>query len=348
MTGPFEGTQAATPRPAHFRVPMTCLHAMVVGLVACGGGREAPSVPPPQPQPAADRGPLDVDAAAFARDLALIARPRPPGSAHWRRVQDLCATRFEELGYQVARALYGSGVNVIGTRAGGERPDRIILASAHYDSTPDCAGADDNATGVAATLELARLLAGTKTRRTLAVACWDEEERGLIGSSAYAAALEDPGTLDLVVVFEMIGYTAHEPGTQTVAPGLGDLFPDALRQIESNQNRGDFLALIHDQRARAAAEAFAAHGARRALPVVRLEVPDQLKNASAARDLRRSDHAPFWRRDVPAMMLTDTANFRNPRYHCGQGADSVDSIDTAFAARVVETAAATVADALDR
>jgi Zn-dependent M28 family amino/carboxypeptidase len=289
-----------------------------------------------------------VDAAGFARDLALIARPRPPGSAHWRRVQDLCATRLEELGYQVARVSYGSGVNVVGTRAGGERPDHVVLVSAHYDSTQDCAGADDNATGVAATLELARMFAGTKARRTLAIACWDEEERGLVGSSAYAAALEDPGTLDLVVVFEMIGYTAHEAGTQAVPPGLGDLFPDAVRQIEANQNRGDFLAVVHDQRARGAAEAFAAHGAGRALRVVRLEVPDRLKNALAARDLRRSDHAPFWRRDVPAMMLTDTANFRNPRYHCADGADSVASIDAAFAAKVVETAAATVADALDR
>lgn len=67
--------------------------------------------------------------------------------------------------------------------------------------------------------------------------------------------------------------------------------------------------VVHDQRARGAAEAFAAHGAGRDLRVVRLEVPDRLKNAFAARDLRRSDHAPFWRRDVPAMMLTDTANF---------------------------------------
>jgi Zn-dependent M28 family amino/carboxypeptidase len=295
----------------------------------------------------ADRGPLEVDAAGLARDLALIARPRPPGSAHWQLVQDLCATRLEELGYQVARVSYGSGVNVVGRRAGGERPDDVVLVSAHYDSTRDCAGADDNATGVAATLELARMLAGTKAGRTLAVACWDEEERGLVGSSAYAAALDDPGALDLVVVFEMIGYTAHEPGTQAVPSGLGDLFPDALRQIEANQNRGDFLAVIHDQRARAAAEAFAAHGAGRDLQVVRLEVPDRLKNAFGARDLRRSDHAPFWRRDVPAMMLTDTANFRNPRYHCAEGADSVDSIDAAFVAKVVETAAATVADALE-
>jgi Zn-dependent M28 family amino/carboxypeptidase len=348
MIGPLEGALAGTPGPADFRVPMTWLLSVAVGLVACGGGREAPSLPPPEPSRVADRGPLDVDAASFARDLALIARPRPPGSAHWRRVQDLCATRLEQLGYRVARVSYGSGVNVIGTRAGGEQPDDVVLVSAHYDSTRGCAGADDNATGVAATLELARMFAGTRARRTLTVACWDEEERGLVGSSAYAEALEDPGALDLVVVLEMIGYATREPGTQAVPPGLGDLFPDAVRQIEANQSRGDFLAVIHDQRARGAAEAFAANGAGRDLPVVRLEVPDRLKSAFAARDLQRSDHAPFWRRDVPAMMLTDTANFRNPRYHCAQGADSAESIDAAFAVKVVEAAAATVADALDR
>src|SRR5690606_6446465 len=103
-------------------------------------------------------------------------------------VQDLCADRLTELGYEVTLHNYGSGVNVIGRRPGATAPDEIVMVGAHYDHIDDCRGADDNASGVAAALEIARVLATVETQRTTMIACWDQEELGLIGSEAFVTA----------------------------------------------------------------------------------------------------------------------------------------------------------------
>src|SRR5205085_2928777 len=134
-----------------------------------------------------------VDRAGFEADVISIAAPRTPRTPHWQAVQDLCADRFAALGYEVERHAYATGVNVIGVRTGTKLPAERIVVSAHYDSVPNCAGADDNGTGTAATLEVARVLSLQPHDRTLVVACWDEEERGLIGSSAYVARAKAAG-----------------------------------------------------------------------------------------------------------------------------------------------------------
>ena len=125
-----------------------------------------------------------VEQKRIERDVQAFALVRPPGSAGWRRVQQLIAKRLTDLGFELERHAYGTGTNLIGTLRGSN--DEQVIASAHYDHIEHCAGADDNASGVAAVLELSRLLAGTARGRTLRVAFWDEEERGLLGSRAFA------------------------------------------------------------------------------------------------------------------------------------------------------------------
>ena len=145
---------------------MTWLLSLAVGLVACGGGREAPALPPPGPSRVADRGrarcgrrrprarPRADRASAPARLGALAAGP------------EFCATRLEELGYQVARVSYGSGVNVIGSApAASLRTSTWCCLSATGPTRPGLlAGADDNATR-AATLEAGGALAAGTRRR---------------------------------------------------------------------------------------------------------------------------------------------------------------------------------------
>ena len=94
---------------------------------------------------------------------------------------------FASLGYTVEREAYGTGVNVIGVLDGTSAPAEQVVISAHYDSVANCPGADDNGSGVAGVLEAARVLSTSQHKRTLVVACWDEEEKGLIGSSAFVA-----------------------------------------------------------------------------------------------------------------------------------------------------------------
>jgi Zn-dependent M28 family amino/carboxypeptidase len=289
-----------------------------------------------------------VDRAAYEADLATIAEPRSPGTPHWQTVQDLCADRFAALGFEVERHAYDTGVNVIGVRAGTTLPDERVVVSAHYDSVPDCAGADDNGSGVAGTLEAARVLSQQPHARTFVVACWDEEERGLIGSSAYVERAKAAGdNIVLSLVFEMIGYRSTEPMSQETDPGLGSVFPDAEAQIAANDYRGDFLLVVNDESAAQAAADMQAIADGIGLPIVNLSLLPALKTSLGG--LRRSDHAPFWDADYPALFVTDTADFRNPHYHCAQlSSDALADIDFEFAIANVKAIVGAAQAALDR
>jgi Zn-dependent M28 family amino/carboxypeptidase len=289
-----------------------------------------------------------VDRKAYEADLTAIAAPRSPGTPHWQEVQDLCATRFAELGFDVERHAYATGVNVIGVRQGKSKPAERVVVSAHYDSVPNCAGADDNGTGTAGVLEAARVLSKDEHERTLVVACWDEEERGLIGSSAYAARAKANGeAIVLSLVFEMIGYRSTEPNSQEVDAALAAVFPDAAAQIAANDNRGDFLLVVNDETATTAVTDMQKVAAGVKLPIVNISLLAPLTKSIDG--LRRSDHAPFWDAGFPALFVTDTANFRNPHYHClRQTSDAMADIDFDFAIANVKVVVGAAAAALDR
>lgn len=154
---------------------------------------------------------------------------------------------------------------MLGLRPGTVSPDEYVLVGAHYDHIPDCHGADDNATGVAATLEIARVLAKTSFERSTVIACWDEEEDGLVGSKAFIAAL---GGKQIVINFnfDMIGKRSDEPNSQSTPPGFQLVFADAYAEIQAKEFRGDFIAIITSDAANDHALAFAAATDRLALP----------------------------------------------------------------------------------
>ncbi len=289
-----------------------------------------------------------VDRAAYEADLTTIAAPRSPRTPHWQTVQDLCADRFAALGFDVERHAYTTGVNVIGVRPGTTKPAERVVVSAHYDSVANCAGADDNGTGVAATLEAARVLSRQPHDRTLVVACWDEEERGLIGSSAYVTRAKAAGdSIVLALVFEMIGYRSSAPMSQRTDAQLEAVFPDATAQIAANEYRGDFALVVNDESASAAVADLQAVATDVGLPIVNISLLAPLKRSLDA--LRRSDHAPFWDADYPALFITDTADYRNPHYHCARGmSDALVDLDVEFAIANVRVIVGAAAMALDR
>ncbi len=289
-----------------------------------------------------------VDRAVYEADLTTIAGTRSPHTPHWQEIQDLCADRFAALGFEVERHAYATGVNVIGVRTGATIPAERVVVSAHYDSVPSCSGADDNGTGVAGTLEAARVLSLAPHDRTLVVACWDEEERGLIGSSAYVARAKAAGdAIVLGLVFEMIGYRSSSPMSQQTNASLEAVFPEAAAQIRANDYRGDFALVVNDESATTAVTDLQKVAMDVSLPVVNISLLAPLKRSIT--DLRRSDHAPFWDADYPALMITDTANFRNRHYHCLQStADALTDIDFDFAVANVKVLVGAAAAALDR
>jgi hypothetical protein len=289
-----------------------------------------------------------VDAEAIAEDIGFIADIRTPGSPHWLAVQELCFDRLTMLGFEVELHEYATGINVIGRLPGTEAADEVVLVGAHYDHLQGCMGADDNATGVAGALELARVLATAEARpRTLAVACWDEEELGLVGSTAWVEGGQAAGeTVVAYLNYDMIGYASDEPDTQAIPAGFDAVFPEQYGEVEANGFRGDFILMVADDLAIAPAEAYEAHAAAVGLPTVSAVLDAFAKNSDLFSDLRRSDHAPFWGADIPAIFLTDTGEFRNAAYHCTGGEDTVDSLDFGFAARVTAATVGAAAETL--
>jgi hypothetical protein len=276
-----------------------------------------------------------VDAAAYKSDLEFIADLRVPGTPHWQEVQDLCADRLNEYGYQVALQDYGSGVNVVGRKV-GSKPGQVVIG-AHYDHIEGCHGADDNASGVAATLEIARLLALPSFEQTVLIGCWDEEEDGLIGSKAYVAAAQ-AGKDEILINynFDMIGFRSDEANTQQVPEGFSLVFSKEYNEIEANEFRGDFIAAVASSLAHDRALEYKAAAERVGLKIAVLELPAGTENTDAFNDLRRSDHASFWEAGYPAVFLTDTGEFRNQHYHCMGGPDEVADLDLEFAVAVTK------------
>ncbi|MGK7924601.1 MAG: M28 family peptidase [Spirulina sp.] len=182
-------------------------------------------------------------------------------------------------------------------------PKASILIGAHYDTVPGSPGADDNATGVAVLLELARIFSRDPPKNPLQLIAFDLEEFGLEGSRHYAYQLyQKKEPLRLAISLEMLGYFDATPNSQSYPPGLQYFYPD----------RGDFIALLGNLRTIPDMISLHHHFRKNQISCQWLPIPFRGKILS---DTRRSDHAPFWDAGYRGIMVTDTSNFRNPHYH---------------------------------
>lgn len=277
---------------------------------------------------------MSAHAKRFIADLECLARERHPDASPeaLRHTAQYLEERFSALGLAISSHHFPrAGTtyrNVIATTTydPGLATPPLVLA-AHYDTVVGSPGADDNASALAVLLDVAYQLTGRALSRPVQFIAFCLEEEDLFGSRAYAAHLKASGqSIQGAVVLECVGYARHEAGTQTIPPGVPVAVPTT----------GNFLALIGNEPSRkltaALGRAMSLH-----LPIVPLIVPD---NGEAVPDTRRSDHAAFWEAGFPAVMLTDTANFRNPHYH--RPSDTVDTLNLVFMAAVAEGVLAAV------
>ena len=281
---------------------------------------------------------------------ALIAERHPLSSpAALRCAEDYLAEQFRLLGLDVSahpfKALGDTYRNVVATMRlqkgdsphveGGLSPAPLLIA-AHYDTVLGSPGADDNASALAVMLEAARCLREVTLSREVRFIAFCLEEENLLGSLAYASWLrESKQEISGAIVLECVGYARPEEGSQQKPSGV----PIAVPSV------GDFLAIVGNQTSTGlvAAVEGAAKQHVSDLKTVSLIVPG---NGEALPDTRRSDHAAFWHYGYPAVMLTDTANFRNPHYH--QPTDTIETLDLEFmdkVARAVTAAALELAGA---
>ncbi|MEA5506369.1 M28 family peptidase [Halotia wernerae UHCC 0503] len=191
-----------------------------------------------------------------------------------------------------------------------------ILIGAHYDAVPGTPGADDNATGVAVLIELARKFAAEPARYPLRLVAFDMEEYGLLGSIEYAALLrQQQQPLRLMMSLEMLGYRDSSPDSQSYPAPLELFYP----------NQGDFIALIGNLRIIPDLIGMSRSIRKIGIPSQWLPVPNR---GLIVPQTRQSDHAPFWDLGYPAIMVTDTAFMRNPHYH--KSSDRIATLDLDF------------------
>jgi len=255
------------------------------------------------------------------------------GERHmWRegsleRAAEYIEKQFAAMGLHPARrtfTAYSQAVrNVIAQEPGPACPALVI--GAHYDTVPGSPGADDNTSAVAGMLELARMFRGAPARRPVIFAAFVNEESPCygsprMGSMNHAQSLREQGAdVELMVSLEMIGYFRPDQPQEYPIPGMGLIYP----------RYADFIAVTANPPS-------AWHGVKLARGIRRgsavnarlLVAPEQIGG------INRSDNFAFWKHGFRAVMVTDTANFRNPNYH--QPTDTIDTLDFKSMAEVVK------------
>jgi aminopeptidase YwaD len=259
----------------------------------------------------------------------LAQSPRPPGSPEHLAATEYIREHLEKAGFRARHGRFQAaefvGVNLL-TQPAPDRDDLpLLIIGAHYDSTPKTPGADDNASAVAALLELAawiqpRLSTGARRCRLQLVA-YDLEEYGMIGSYQHSRALRQSGVAVAgMVSLEMLAYTDRRPGSQRLPPHLVGLYPDV----------GNFIGVVGNEAStELLRDVTAGMKTVSGLPVEFIAVPGV---GEAVPETRLSDHSAFWDDGFPALMITDTSFFRNPHYH--QASDTPETLDYPFLAKV--------------
>ncbi len=279
---------------------------------------------PPRRTPAPPADPARLE--AHVRYLSERCAPRDYAHPeNLDRAADYAAASFRESGGRVAEQGYRVAkvpCRIVLARFGPEGPP-VLVVGAHYDAHGPHPAADDNASGVAGLLELARLLGRNPPAGCVELAAYPHEElfgSPDMGSRHHADALRrENAPVRLMVSLEMLGCFTDEPNSQRVPlPLLNLLYP----------SRGDFIAVVGRFRERGAIRAFKrAMAAGGGVPVRSVCAPFPVPG------LDLSDHSSFWLAGYPALMVTDTAFLRNPRYHSAQ--DTAETLDYPRMAEVV-------------
>ncbi len=206
------------------------------------------------------------------------------------------------------------------------------MLGAHYDSAVASPGADDNGSAIAAALEAARIFSSQSAAlqtadanpapKSLKIVFFDQEEQqpdgsGLLGSLAFTSVASNLANVKGAIILDMIGYACRIPGCQS--------YPERL-PVVNVPDTGDFLAVLGLESHTDLLGSFMLSAKSNWPLVLTLPIPKLMLNVFP--DLLRSDHAPFWEKGIPAVFVSDTANFRNPNYHTAS--DTPDTLDRSF------------------
>ena len=283
-------------------------------------------LPPLTPNQQEIRAGLERHVSALARDIGVRSDQT---YANVQRAERYIRRELLRLGlHVVAQEFFAGGRlyhNLEATLPGiPGYAHQVVVIGAHYDTAEHAPGADDNASGVAAVLELARVFAGNSQARTVRFVFFPNEEppwfpTANMGSRHYATAAQDrKDQIVAMLSIESIGYYDTEKGSQRYPFPLNLAYPDV----------GDFIGFVSNLKSRSLLHsAIAAFRAHATLPTQGAAAPSWVPG------VWWSDHWSFWKAGYPAIMITDTAPYRNPFYHTPE--DTPDKLDYDRMARVV-------------
>lgn len=336
----------------------TCWVAAIITLTACsGGGRSsAPTTTTRATTTSAAStsttiaaNPVSTVAALITGDglmadvEALAAHPRASDDER-ERTRAWLEQQLRASGYTVERWHRAEvnlspvlPVNIVARRLGTTTPEQVLVVAAHYDSVVGVVGADDNASGVAAVLGVARAFARAEVELAFTVefVFFDLEELGLLGSVDHVRGAFDGRRIMGVINLESVGYTCPAD--------CQPLFADIEQCLDVTGDppisAGVNTVIVADERARPWAEAFLV-SAHEVAPHRLVGIGIVQGAGTCLGVTRRSDHAPFWDAGFPGLMVTDMAELRNVNYH--RASDVPATLDPVYLADVARSVAATV------
>jgi len=264
--------------------------------------------------------------------LAVDIGPRPvTNELSIKKTENYITNYFKNIGLQVQLQQYKYGnydiTNIITGSQENLLSSKYYVIGAHYDSVPETYGADDNASGIAVLLELARYTMQEKISLPVRFVAFTAEEPPTFsthyqGSKVFVkSALENKDEILGAIILEMVGYTSNEQAYPLVLKWMG--YP----------SKGNFIGIVGNRKSKKFGQSiFQSFKKNEQLPVETLFVPF---NGRILPDTRLSDHSPFWDAGLSAVMITDTAFFRNPNYHTPK--DTFDTLDYFFMAELVKS-----------
>lgn len=224
--------------------------------------------------------------------------------------------------------------NIVGELKGTGKNPELYIVGAHYDSVSGTVGADDNASAVAVQLEVARELTGISRKKvnipTVRFVSFALEEppayaTWAMGSRVYAREMKNARErIAGMICLEMVGYTCSEPGCQG--------YPFPLMFLDYPKT-GNYIGIVGNFKSRRFSDSLLrAFKENTSLPVEKLTVP---WSGYLIPNVRLSDHASFWDEGYKAVMITDTAFYRNPYYHTRL--DTMETLDYSFMSQLVKS-----------
>lgn len=287
---------------------------------------------------AADVSPEVLEASV--RALTGIVPPRQfENASSMLAAEKYVETEFQKLGYVVTKQdvfAHEKNYHNLVVRYGDANAKEIIVVGAHYDVCGNQSGADDNASGVAGIIELARLLQKNqpKLKFPVELVVYSLEEPPFfggrdMGSAIHADLLSEGGvSVRCMVSLEMIGYFSHAAFSQHFDPPIMHLWYPWT---------GDFIGIVGTPADRELVKSFkAAMIPNSSIPVYSINAPRVMPGVDF------SDHRNYWDHNWPAVMITDTAFFRNEQYHAS--GDTPDRLDYKSMAQVIQGVYAAIAD----